>query len=106
MKECIDNCLNCFQLCEEAFVKALKDEFKTDSQQLLVLKSCAEICQTSARFMIMESPFHHLTCGVCSEICHKCADVCEELGTSTLSQCADACRRCADSCGEMSQMSH
>jgi hypothetical protein len=62
--------------------------------------NCAEICQTSANFMLSGSAFSSLTCGVCAEICEACAESCEEI--EGMEECARVCRECAESCRRMS----
>jgi hypothetical protein len=61
--------------------------------------NCAEICQTSANFMLSNSELHHLTCRVCAEVCQKCADSCSAIGD--MDDCAAECRKCAESCRAM-----
>jgi hypothetical protein len=61
--------------------------------------NCAEICQTSANFMLSGSELHKLTCGVCAKVCRRCAEDCERVGE--MDPCVEACRACADSCERM-----
>jgi hypothetical protein len=63
---------------------------------------CAEICQTSANFMLRNSALHAHTCRACAEICTACADSCEAVGE--MDECVETCRRCAESCRKMAQM--
>lgn len=100
MQDCIDNCLECFKVCEETMAN-FELISKFNSTHFKTLNSCAEICQTSAKMMIMSSPFHRLTCEACSTICKACADMCEALDDSRLSECIKACRKCAESCRAM-----
>jgi hypothetical protein len=60
-----------------------------------LLQDCAEICQTSANFMLRVSDFHGSTCEVCAEDCERFTD--DEM----MQQCAQSCRSCAESCREM-----
>ena len=106
MQECIDNCTDCFQVCEQMITHCLKkggDHAKPEHIRLLI--DCAEACKTSVGFMLRESPFHHLTCGTCAQICTECADDCAEMNDDELMQeCIEICRRCATSCAAMAQM--
>lgn len=70
-----------------------------DHIQMLI--ACAEICDTSARFMLLGSQHHTRTCEVCAEVCEACAEDCERFEDDLMKRCADACRRCAASCREM-----
>jgi hypothetical protein len=55
--------------------------------------TCAEICQTSANFMLIGTRHHKHTCRECAEICQECARSCEQGGG--MDECVQACRRCA-----------
>jgi hypothetical protein len=69
-----------------------------------LLLACAEICSTSARFMLLGSKHHVRTCEVCAEVCQACATDCESLGDDEMmQQCAEACRRGAESCRQMTR---
>ncbi len=61
--------------------------------------NCAEICQTSANFLLSGSAFHQKVCAVCAEICDACAKSCEQVGG--MEDCVKACRECAESCRKM-----
>ena len=104
MRQCISNCLSCHALCLETAAHCLTmgGEHAAPKHQRL-LHDCAQICQTSADFMLRTSHYHGLTCGVCAEVCQACAQECERLvaGDDVMRQCADACRQCAESCGRM-----
>ncbi len=47
----------------------------------------------------LNSDLYKLTCGVCAEICRRCAEDCERIGG--MDECVQACRRCAESCQRM-----
>lgn len=106
MNECIQNCLNSYKVCEETLAKSFKENFHKDPAYLVLLKSCAEICHTTAKFMMMQSKFHMELCGICAKVCTECADVCESMEKVSMKECIAACRKCAESCIEMSQTSH
>jgi hypothetical protein len=63
------------------------------------MMACAEICRTSAHFMLINSPHHKHTCGECAEICAECAADCKRIGD--MEECVAACEACADSCRRM-----
>lgn len=77
-----------------------------EAKHMGLLKGCAEICMTSAHFLIEMSDFHPQVCGVCADICDACAENCERLASGeradVMRRCADICRRCAESCRQMS----
>lgn len=107
MQECIQNCLACYQICSHLMEHCLKKGGPhADPKHIKILNDCATICQVSADFMIRNSEFHGLTCGVCAEICLSCAQSCESMAAddAMMKACAEACRKCASSCEEMSKM--
>ncbi len=104
MQHCIQECLACHAICLETVQHCLGLGGKhAKPKHIGMLLSCAEICHTSATFMLQSSDFHEQTCGLCAEVCHACAKECEQMaaGDHTMIQCADACRRCARSCEKM-----
>ncbi len=103
-QRCIDLCLECYRVCNSTInghcLEAGGDHLRPEHVRLMV--DCAEICRTSADFMMRQSPRHQLTCGICADICAQCADDCERFGDDHMRQCAAVCRRCAESCQAMS----
>lgn len=107
MDTCIENCLECFKTCEQTLAECFARGGKHVEQgHITLLHACAEICQTSARFMLMKSNFHTKTCGVCAEVCQECANACDSMEDDFMKKCAEMCRKCAQSCSEMSQWDH
>lgn len=73
-----------------------------EANHVRLLMDCAEICQTSANFLIRGSDFHRRTGAVCAEVCQWCAESCEQMGNDTYMQAYDeVCRRCVESCRQM-----
>lgn len=103
MQECIDNCTTCHRVCVQTVVFCLEQGGgHAEASHVRLLLDCAEICQTSANFMLRGSELHAYTCGACAEICARCADACERMGDDEqMRRCAEVCRRCADSCRRM-----
>lgn len=107
MRECIDNCINCHAVCAETISHCLSMGGEHASpNHIKLLQDCAQICMTSADFMLRMSDYHPQTCGVCADICEACAEECEGMasgdGADFMQRCADACRKCAESCRRMS----
>lgn len=104
MQECIDRCQACQSACLESISHCLeKGGRHAAAEHIRLLVACAEICDTSARFMLIGSPQHSRVCEVCAEVCDACARDCDAFGEDALmQQCAEACRRCAESCRQMS----
>ena len=107
VQKCIDNCLDCYRICTETANHCLTlGGAHADAKHIRLLLDCAEICQTSADFMLRSSDFHARTCAVCAEICKRCGDDCVRLGQGDglMKACAEACRRCAETCQKMGAM--
>lgn len=105
MQECIDNCTRCHAICVETLDHCLqKGGRHAEAGHIRLLADCAQICATSADFMLRGSDLHGRTCGVCAEACERCAESCERLADDDMMRrCAEECRRCAESCRKMSR---
>ncbi|TIS69598.1 four-helix bundle copper-binding protein [Mesorhizobium sp.] len=101
MKSCIDECLRCYSVClSTAMGHCLElGGQHTEKRHFTLIIACAEICRTSAHFMLIGSEHHKHTCSECAEICSECADDCERIGD--MQEYVEACRRCAESCRKM-----
>jgi len=106
MQRCIDDCLSCHSVCLETVTHCLEMGGRhAEPRHIRLLLDCAEICQTSANFMLRGSDLHSRTCGVCAEVCVRCAEDCEQFRDDPMMMaCAETCRRCAGSCQEMAAM--
>lgn len=103
MRDCIQECQSCHAVCLETISHCLRMGGKhSEPDHIRLMQDCAEICQTSANFMLRGSHLHAMTCGVCAEVCEQCAQDCERVGDDEMMRrCAEACRRCAESCRRM-----
>ncbi len=104
MQECINECTRCHAVCLSTVQHCLEMGGKhADPAHIGLLLDCAEICQTTATFMLRGSERHQLTCRVCADICRACAESCERMGKGdeTMQECAQECRRCQESCERM-----
>jgi len=107
MRECIENCTQCHSVCTETAQHCLHMGGKhAEAAHIRLLLDCADICRTSADFMLRGSAKHALVCGTCAEICLACAEACERIGPEDrmMKHCADICRKCAESCRQMAHM--
>ena len=106
MRLCIQNCTDCHAVCVQTINVCLEPGVRhLAAEHIRLLLDCAEICQTSANFMLRGSPLHTRVCAVCAEICERCAALCERFGGDPqMRDCAAACRRCAESCRQMAAM--
>ena len=104
MRECIQECSGCHQVCLQTIQHCLAMGGKHAEQaHIRLLADCAQICAVSADFMVRGSTLHGRTCGVCAEACRRCAEDCDRVGggEQQMKLCADTCRRCAASCRAM-----
>lgn len=101
MKDAIEACLACHAMCvRTAMVYCLERGGRhVEPGHFRSMLNCAELCQTSANFMLSDSPLHGQVCAVCAEACEACAQSCEALGD--MRECAEECRNCAKSCRSM-----
>lgn len=101
MKSCIEACLRCYSMClGMAMSHCLEAGGKhIEPGHFRLMMACAEICRTSAHFMLIRTPHHKHTCRECAEICEECAKSCEEVGD--MEECVSACRHCAEECRRM-----
>lgn len=106
MQRCIQECQNCHSACLEAVQYCVqKGGPHADAMHIRSLLDCAEICQTSANYMLRNSPLHTQTCAVRAEVCERCAQSCEQFADDAMMRhCAETCRRCAESCHSMARM--
>lgn len=101
MQRCIQECLNCYRVCLEAAMQhCLEMGGKhVEPVHFRTMIACADICQTSANFMLIGSELHTLTCAACAQVCEACARSCDQVGD--MQECAEACSRCSESCRQM-----
>src|SRR5689334_4182526 len=94
MQECIRSCTECHRVCQETVTYCLQRGGKyAEGRHVRLLLDCAEICQTSANFMIRGSNLHARTCGLCAEVCERCTIDCEQMDNDEqMRKCAEACR--------------
>lgn len=103
MQDCITDCLDCHSVCLATIGHCLqKGGEHAEHAHIRLLQDCAQICITSADFMLRGSPLHQMTCRICAGVCEMCADDCAQIADDeTMVLCVETCRRCAKSCSEM-----
>jgi hypothetical protein len=104
VRECLNDCLDCYQTCSENVTKCLTVGGKhAKLEHLNLLTDCARICNMNADFILRNSPYYPQTCGITADICDECADACDRFTEDFMKECASVCRRCAESCREMAR---
>ena len=103
MLVCIQNCQDCYRACLQTLAYCMDQGGRHAQPQLLrLLMDCADICATSAAFMLRRSDLHAHTCAACAEVCRRCGDACEAISDDLrMRALADTCRHCAESCAAM-----
>jgi hypothetical protein len=92
-QECESICVATIQHCLE-----LGGEH-TEPSHLQLMQDCADICETTAKFLARSSPQHAQVTTACADLCDRCAASCEQfVGDAPMKACADECRLCADAC--------
>lgn len=101
MQACIDACQKCHNVClRAAFGHCLEMGGKhVEPGHFRLMLDCAEVCQSTANFMLRRSDFHDQLCLECATLCDYCAQSCAQL--SGMTDCVEACRNCAESCHQM-----
>src|SRR6266566_623614 len=98
MNRCIEACLSCYRIClGTAMNLCLETGGKhVEPAHFRLMMACAEICRTSAHFMLINTPHHKHTCRECAEICSECADDSSlSAGWKSVWRCAGLARRAA-----------
>jgi hypothetical protein len=107
MERCIQHCQECERVCLDTLMNTCLPMGGRHVEQghVRLMLDCAEICGTSANFMIRGSSLHTRTCAVCAEVCEQCAQDCSQFGDDArMQKCAEVCRLCATSCRQMAGM--
>ena len=101
MQDAIKSCLDCHSMCLQRATGYCLERGgdHVTKAHLGLLLNCAELCQTSANFMLSNSPLHGRVCLICAEACEACAKSCEQVGD--MRDCVEECQRCAKSCRTM-----
>jgi hypothetical protein len=106
MQECIEECLNCHAVCTMTLQHCIASGGEITEVNLVgLLLDCAEICQTSANYMLRGSPYHVITCAACAELCRACEEACRGVANDEqITHCADVCAGCAEVCDRMAEL--
>lgn len=105
MRSCIDECQSCHEVCVETIAHCLElGGEHAEAEHIRTMMDCAQICATSADFMLRGSLSHGEVCSVCADVCEECAESCAALDGEEMKRCAEQCRRCAEACREMARM--
>lgn len=102
MRRCAEECHRCHDVCLETITACLHEGGEHASHHHIhLLMDCAQVCHTSADFMLRGSELHGEVCRACEAVCRACAEHMGEHKEPHMQTCAQACRTCAESCGKM-----
>jgi hypothetical protein len=103
VRHCIDACVECHEVCLSTIPYCLEQgDYHAAESHIVLLQDCANICQTSADFMLRGSDEHERICAAAAAICRRCADDCDRFSDDEVMRaCAAACRQCAEACERM-----
>lgn len=97
--KCLENCWACHRVCLGTITQFLEmGGEQAQLSRIRLLRDSAEICQTTANFLIRNSEMQAVICSACAEICLRCAKEYKQFGSPLTEECVDACERCAESC--------
>jgi hypothetical protein len=108
MKKCAQLCQECHALCTETIRHCLKLGGRHAAPEHIgLLLDCAQLCETTAQYLLRGSSLHERICALCADVCQECAENCVQIAGDDhkMKQCAELCRRCAGSCERMSKVS-
>jgi hypothetical protein len=90
----------CQAICIDTIQYCLKmGGAHADPAHIKLLQDCADICESTAKFMLRDSPQHDQVTSACADICDLCAESCEKFtNDAQMKACADVCRACAAAC--------
>ena len=100
MAECIDNCFEAAQACENC-ADACAEEGEEMARCLRLCRDVADLTTLHARLMARNSGYHSNLAETCAVACKECADECEQHDQDHCQLCAEILRECAASCREM-----
>ncbi|MGA5355313.1 four-helix bundle copper-binding protein [Streptomyces thermodiastaticus] len=102
MQDCVEACMNCHTVCEEAMSSCLQRGGQAQMQIMRALMDCSETTRLCADMMMRRSPMASEMCQVCAKACDMCAEACRSMpDDAMMARCAEACRRCAETCRQM-----
>lgn len=105
MRECIESCSDCHDVCMETLVHSLDVGGELTAQAHIgALLDCAQACDAGRDFLLRGSELNMQFRGACAQACDRCAESCERLGAGdddVLRNCGEMCRRCAKACRAM-----
>ncbi|AUX48306.1 ferredoxin [Sorangium cellulosum] len=94
---------SCQSICVESIQHCLElGGSHVEPSHMRLMQDCADICETTAMFLLRGSPEHRQITAACAAICELCARSCDKFaGDPQMKACADECRHCAEACQKL-----
>lgn len=93
----VASCMACHEACgTAAFGLAREAAARAEARDLRLIAACGEVCRSSAELILTGAGLRHEACGVCADLCHRCAEAAMRIGG--LDPLVEACRRCESDC--------
>lgn len=106
LQNCIEECNQCANICLQTATSYCLKVGHNEQNHLRLMLDCSEICQTSAHFMLRQSPLHIEVCRICAKVCEECARSCHQFADDeAMQKCANICKSCANECRQMTEKS-
>ncbi len=99
--DCTQDCLNCHTVCYDAAMRIIQGGERRRAEHISSMLNCAELCLTTAHFLLSNSLFYTAICQVCADVCTRCKELCASMGEG---ESANACQACAESCRQLAKM--
>src|SRR5688572_15705709 len=81
METCIQNCLDCHSACLAMVPYCLREGREyTTPRHITTLLTCAELCQSAANLLLMNSEMQSYICTTAAAACKRCIEECERVG--------------------------
>ncbi len=89
----------CAAQCEHMITVLLgSHDVHARATQIQLLRDCASICATTARFLARLSGFSKIMASVCAQICEICGNECAKFPDHESQRCSQICLTCAQDC--------
>lgn len=90
---------NCQNVCDGMVTMMLGvQDVEARRNQITLLRDCAAICATLARYLAGNSVFSQMTAAVCARACELCGNECARFADQASQSCAQVCLHCAQEC--------
>lgn len=100
IERCVEACRRCHAACVQMGRHCLqKGKPHNRPDHVGALLDCADLCATTENFLLRDSALHPMVCGVCADVCARCAEECLRRSVDRQTeQLIHACFDCADAC--------